>query len=174
MLRRFCRVVVWSLVAGVVLPAAGDAQPLVIRGATLIDGHGGTPVADALVLLDGDRIVSVGDSETPWPAGARVIEADGKYLIPGLMDMHVHLRGAVDAGPMNRATPSMKLVTLFRSKSLVALWQDLKVDLMLRRFCRVVVWSLVAGVVLPAAGDAQPLVIRGATLIDGHGGTPVE
>ncbi len=61
-------------------------------GATVIDGTGASPVRDAVLLLDGDRIVSVGPAgQTAVPEQAEVIDAAGKYVIPGLMDANVHL-----------------------------------------------------------------------------------
>jgi imidazolonepropionase-like amidohydrolase len=63
-----------------------------IVGATLWDGTGRAPVANAVTLVRGDRILCAGGAgECPLPAGARVIEAQGQYLIPGLIDSHVHL-----------------------------------------------------------------------------------
>ena len=65
---------------------------LAIVGATLIDGSGGRPVPDSIVLTDGDRITHVGSGhEAPPDAGATVVDARGKVLIPGLTDMHVHV-----------------------------------------------------------------------------------
>ena len=64
---------------------------LVIEGGTLIDGNGGEPVRDALVIIRGNRIETVSQKgEASYPAGARVLQADGKYILPGLMDAHVH------------------------------------------------------------------------------------
>ncbi|HEY0476925.1 MAG TPA: amidohydrolase family protein, partial [Kofleriaceae bacterium] len=68
-------------------PAAG----LAITHARLYDSERRTVVPDATVVVVGDRITAVGDARTPVPAGARVIDAGGKTLIPGLWDMHVHL-----------------------------------------------------------------------------------
>jgi imidazolonepropionase-like amidohydrolase len=65
----------------------------VIRGATLIDGNGGNPEPRATVVIEGNRIRTITTENITPPAGARVIDATGKYLIPGLMDVHVHLRG---------------------------------------------------------------------------------
>ncbi len=63
-----------------------------ITGARLIDGNGGEPVDDALIIIKGDSIQSVSRSgETDIPAGAQVIDATGKTIIPGLHDMHVHI-----------------------------------------------------------------------------------
>lgn len=76
----------------------GSAQPdsdfqdaFVIRGATLIDGTGGAPLAEAVVVVEGGQITAVGRSgEVEVPDGARVEDARGRYLIPGLIDVHAH------------------------------------------------------------------------------------
>ena len=69
--------------------ATADAAT-VWRGATLIDGGGGAPVADSVVVVEDGRILAVGGPGTPVPAGATVIDVAGKWLIPGLIDAHVH------------------------------------------------------------------------------------
>jgi imidazolonepropionase-like amidohydrolase len=68
-------------------PAAGIA----IRHARLYDAERRAVVPDATVVVVGDRITAVGDAATPVPPDARVIDAHGRTLIPGLWDMHVHL-----------------------------------------------------------------------------------
>jgi imidazolonepropionase-like amidohydrolase len=84
--------------AGCSGPARRPPQPAplspatAIVGATLWDGTGRAPVANAVTLVRGDRILCAGGAgECPLPAGVRVIEAKGQYLIPGLIDSHVHL-----------------------------------------------------------------------------------
>ena len=74
-------------------PAAADStRALAIAGATLIDGRGGPPVTGALVVLHGDKIVSVGSRKsTPIPQGAEVFDATGLTLLPGLIDSHFHI-----------------------------------------------------------------------------------
>jgi imidazolonepropionase-like amidohydrolase len=63
-----------------------------IRDATLIDGTGHAPQRHCTLIIRGDRIAAIGPSRTTRiPKNARVIEARGKFLIPGLWDMHVHL-----------------------------------------------------------------------------------
>ena len=69
--------------------------PLVIEGATVIDGKGTPPfIAQAVIVENGriQRILTAGQTAT-YPPGAQVIEGAGKYLIPGFIDAHVHLRG---------------------------------------------------------------------------------
>lgn len=64
---------------------------LVITGATLIDGTGAEAVADSVVVIRGDRIAAAGPrSRVGVPKGARVLDARGKWIIPGLVDAHVH------------------------------------------------------------------------------------
>jgi imidazolonepropionase-like amidohydrolase len=71
-------------------PAGGGVTALV--GGTLIDGHGGPPLRNSVVLIQGERISAVGTVATlPVPAGANVISTEGMSVLPGLWDMHVHL-----------------------------------------------------------------------------------
>ena len=64
----------------------------VIAGATLIDGTARAPLKDAMVVIAGSRIAHVGTTDdTEIPGDAEVIDATGKFVIPGLADMHNHL-----------------------------------------------------------------------------------
>jgi imidazolonepropionase-like amidohydrolase len=63
-----------------------------VVGATMWDGTGRAPVANAVTVVRGDRILCAGAAgECQVPVGAKVIDARGRYLIPGLIDSHVHL-----------------------------------------------------------------------------------
>lgn len=65
---------------------------LVLTGGTLIDGTGAAPVADSVVVMEKDRIVAAGPrSRVTVPKGATVVDARGKYILPGLWDMHAHM-----------------------------------------------------------------------------------
>jgi imidazolonepropionase-like amidohydrolase len=77
-------------------------QLIAIAHATVFDMTGAPPRRDFTVVADGARIVAVGPSATVRiPSGARVIEGRGKYLIPGLWDMHVHTDLAgIDLSPL--------------------------------------------------------------------------
>lgn len=68
-----------------------DSNLFAIVGGLLIDGQGGDPVADSVVLVRGKQIVAVGPaSEVEIPAGAEHIDAHGKSVMPGLIDSHFH------------------------------------------------------------------------------------
>jgi imidazolonepropionase-like amidohydrolase len=63
-----------------------------IVGATLWDGTGRGPMPNAVTLVRGERILCAGAAgECPVPKSARIIDARGRFLIPGLIDSHVHL-----------------------------------------------------------------------------------
>jgi imidazolonepropionase-like amidohydrolase len=65
---------------------------LALVGGQVIDGYEGAPIPDGVVLIGGDRILAVGPRhEVTVPAGTRVIDTAGMSVLPGLMDMHVHL-----------------------------------------------------------------------------------
>jgi imidazolonepropionase-like amidohydrolase len=77
---------------GVVLWSAqtqGQQQlaALVIQGGTLIDGMGGAPIANSVVVIQGNRVIAAGRAgQVPIPAGAQIINANGKFVLPGLWD----------------------------------------------------------------------------------------
>jgi imidazolonepropionase-like amidohydrolase len=74
-----------------------DPRPIAIVHGTLVDGRGGPPVGDATVLIRGRVIEAVGGpGKLVVPKDARVIDASGKTVMPGLADLHVHLQGAWD------------------------------------------------------------------------------
>jgi imidazolonepropionase-like amidohydrolase len=76
------------------LPSAQAQQathPLAFTHVTVIDTVRGTLNSDATVIIAGDRIVALGKTgRTRLPSGAQVVDATGKFLIPGLWDMHFH------------------------------------------------------------------------------------
>ncbi len=70
---------------------AADAQTTAYLGATLFDGTGADPVVNAAVLVEGERIVGVGKrSNVPLPDDASIVDLTGKWIMPGLVDAHVH------------------------------------------------------------------------------------
>jgi imidazolonepropionase-like amidohydrolase len=80
------------IVTALLLAATSFAQPLVLAGGRLIDGFGGPPMENAVIVIEGNTIRAVGpESAVKIPTGARVIDTNGYTVMPGLMDMHVHL-----------------------------------------------------------------------------------
>ena len=70
---------------------SGAAQALVIAHVTVIDVVNGQALPDMNVVVEGERIKQVGlASQVKIPEGAQVVDGAGKFLIPGLWDMHVH------------------------------------------------------------------------------------
>lgn len=70
---------------------SGSAKTVVIEGGTLIDGTGRSPLKDAVIVIEGERIKSIGKSgDTAAPKAAQVINARGKTLLPGFIDGHGH------------------------------------------------------------------------------------
>ena len=85
-----------ALAAAQTFDGEPDPQPqratLAIVGGLLIDGHEGPPVPGAVVLVDGNRIVAVGNRDAlDVPDGAQVLDATGMTIMPGLIDVHVHM-----------------------------------------------------------------------------------
>jgi imidazolonepropionase-like amidohydrolase len=63
----------------------GDTEVTALVGATIIDGNGGAPIEDGVVVIEGKRISAVGDRSTAIPAHAKRISLGGKFIIPGFI-----------------------------------------------------------------------------------------
>ena len=111
---------VFRILSGVALLTSGAAAALpawqpraqvkALVGGTLIDGYGGKPIRNSVILIDGDRIKAVGQAGTlQVPAGAETISTEGMSVLPGLWDMHVHLmiNGHSDYAHWDKTYPSM-------------------------------------------------------------------
>ena len=81
--------------------AAGPYNRLVIQGAMVLPGHGGPPVGPYDIIIEGNRIANMipfdpvtaeRRGETTRASGDRVIDAEGMYVMPGMIDLHMHLR----------------------------------------------------------------------------------
>jgi imidazolonepropionase-like amidohydrolase len=102
-MKRYGSALTSGVISTLVLSACGGTAPrlretpapdptIAIIRANLWDGTGRGPVANAVTLVRGDRILCAGAAgECPVPARARIIDAQGQWLIPGLIDSHVHL-----------------------------------------------------------------------------------
>ncbi len=100
-MRALTSLLLLCLSLGGVTPAQTH-KAIVITDVTVIDAAGATPKRHMTVVITGDRITALGKTgQIQIPLGAQVVQAKGKYLIPGLWDMHVHLFNQVSRRPPN-------------------------------------------------------------------------
>lgn len=69
-----------------------ESKTVVLKGATVIDGLGGLPIPEGVIVIEGDKIKSFGGKGTAYPADATVVDLSGKVVIPGIVDSHVHFQ----------------------------------------------------------------------------------
>jgi imidazolonepropionase-like amidohydrolase len=87
------RIVLAAIALGLCISSAAVAEPTIIDHVTLIDGTGRPPRQDESVVVENGRFQLVGPSVLAQGLPGRRIDGRGKYLIPGLMDIHIHLAG---------------------------------------------------------------------------------
>ncbi|WAC22506.1 amidohydrolase family protein [Blastomonas sp. SL216] len=86
------RYIAFAALYGALAAMPASAETIALVGGSVVDLDGKAPIRDAVVLIEGERIKQIGPrASIPVPPDARVIPMDGKWLIPGLMNMHVHL-----------------------------------------------------------------------------------
>jgi imidazolonepropionase-like amidohydrolase len=95
------------------LPGLSAAQNRVkvLQGGTLIDGFGGPPIRNSVIVIEGERIRAVGTMGTvAVPRGGEIISTEGMTVLPGLWDMHVHLmiNGHSDYAHWDKTYPTMQ------------------------------------------------------------------
>jgi imidazolonepropionase-like amidohydrolase len=93
-MKKFCTILIFVLVSSfnVLVQAGENSSVKAIVGATLVDINGKQNIENAVVIVTGEKISAVGNSdEINVPANAEIIDATGRWLVPGLMNMHVHL-----------------------------------------------------------------------------------
>jgi imidazolonepropionase-like amidohydrolase len=80
--------------------ARADDETIAVKGATVLTVTKGT-IENGVILISGGKITAVG-TDVPIPEGAKVIDAAGKFVLPGIIDGHAHI--ALDWGDVNEAT----------------------------------------------------------------------
>ena len=110
---RLSRIVLLALLLGIHAGSA-RAQATVLKIGKLIDGTGKV-TAPAIVVVEGQRITTVGDAKTAVPPGARVVDLSRFSVIPGLIDLHTHITYVWDrANPRPNGQPARPTaVTVF-------------------------------------------------------------
>ena len=94
----FAATVALGFLAAFALPASAQTGVTAFEGARLIVGDGGAPIENAVLLVDGARIVAAGRAaDVSVPAGATRMSLAGKTVMPMLIDTHVHLSPTRDA-----------------------------------------------------------------------------
>lgn len=82
---------VWIALAAIFAGRPAAAMPVLIENVTVVSPEREAPLRDAFVFLEGGKIRSVGTKRPPMPKEARVIDGRGRFLVPGLIDSHVHV-----------------------------------------------------------------------------------
>ena len=94
---------------------------LLIKNGTLIDGSGSDPVTNTLVVVDGNRITHIGGAAglvQPETPDDTVIDAAGKFILPGLIDAHCHISLHQGALPGAKYTSSAEFCTLWAAHAI--------------------------------------------------------
>ena len=110
-----------ALVIGLQWAALGQSNKKALVGGTLIDGFGSTPIKNSVILIEGEKIIAVGNADnTPVPEGVEVISTEGMSILPGLWDMHVHtmLSGHADYPYWDKVYPPLLKDVIMPSSAL--------------------------------------------------------
>ena len=165
------------VVVGLVAPAAPllAAEPptprwVLLKGATLLDGKGGSPRRGVDVLVKDDRIESIG-ANLAAPAGARTVDLAGLTLLPGLIDCHTHLTFEVSGASQLRAVTETTAdqairATIFARRTLEAGFTTVR-NVGASEFVDVALKKAIDGGVVP--GPRMIVSTNSFSTIGGHG-----
>ena len=93
-MKKLACLLLMSVFSGAARAQSNDSV-LVIRGAKLVDVKSGKEIPETAIVIRGERIAQIGpEGKITVPAGARSIDAKGKWIIPGLIDSHAHAESA--------------------------------------------------------------------------------
>ncbi len=89
--------VVTALVLALLFPVQLPAADLtIIKAGSLFDSRSGKVTRNAVIVIEDDKIVAVGDADTTIPEGATIIDLGSSFVLPGVMDMHTHVIDHLD------------------------------------------------------------------------------
>src|SRR5262245_25752831 len=89
-----------AFLLALLIPIRAGGYELIIQGGSVIDTRTGKALENQTVVVEGDRITRVAPAEkVAVRADARVVDAHGQWIVPGLIDMHVHRAGQPDLVP---------------------------------------------------------------------------
>ena len=95
MRKPFCWLPLLAISAGIasgVAPGTAQSRSLVLDNVRVIDGSGDRPIESGRIVIQGDRITSVGPADrVALPADADRIDLTGRTIVPGLIDLHFHI-----------------------------------------------------------------------------------
>lgn len=97
--------IVIASVMAVAAPALAAERSVAIANVTVLDGRNQGPLKDATVVVRGDRIEAIRSGRVRLPAGTEVIDARGRFLLPGFIDMHAHLLVPRCEPPAGQSSP---------------------------------------------------------------------
>lgn len=104
---------------------SGGGDTIALTHVTVIDATGSRPQPNMTVLVRGERIVALGRyGDVPIPRGAQVVNLTGKFLIPGLCDMHVHSAGLEAVDPPLYLANGVTTVREMSGSPLLHEWRD--------------------------------------------------
>ncbi|HEY3840225.1 MAG TPA: amidohydrolase family protein, partial [Bryobacteraceae bacterium] len=120
---------IFCAVAILAFPLGAQNETIAIKGARVFDGTG-APVFQATVIIRDGKIEAVGP-EIAIPAGARVIDAGGKTLLPGIFDLHTHLNAAAaqiapDTGKLLKAYLARGVTSIVDMSSYGEMFQPMR------------------------------------------------
>ncbi|WP_308911241.1 Xaa-Pro dipeptidase [Pseudokordiimonas caeni] len=107
-----------ALSAATMLTAAASAGDIYMTAAAMVDVESGKTIENPAIVIRDDRIVAIGrKGRLPAPIDAKLVALDGMTILPGLMDMHVHLMGDAEAGFFDGMTQSVPRQTVVAVKN---------------------------------------------------------
>jgi len=89
----FWPVILTILLSGcssVVIPQENNSNAILLKGATIIDGVSDAPLSGYSIYIEGNQIREIQPSGTRLPANAEIVDLEGKFIIPGMIEAHVH------------------------------------------------------------------------------------